>query len=353
MNRYSRDISVAFLSKQNANYLHQSLSQYFRSATVDRFLRDNLDDQIGNFSVLISRELMTSDPLPGVTIDQQITGYNNQFIADEIDFIMKNVLNPRDESAPVTQYTVHDGLPTSRYGPGHHVKSPEDILKTWYYDSGRPVQSREDVAGDIGAESNQFYWGGQSGCMSTRDIFRVEYSGTAYPNGGSGNYPHNFSEHMTPNKIATIPYAPARSPLHTGITFANQSNLGTQNHVDMYEKNSNKVAMNNMREAYALTPFGVSTPAADARLLERRTFRYNNEIPRYEARLQKRNLDRDVSEGLRNAERGCMVHGYDMSSIHRRMENNKNVASQYRGAPSSMDLSSNYISTGDPGTTYY
>lgn len=292
MNRYSRDISTTFLSKRNVDYLCSRLSQYFQSITVDKFLRDNLDDHVGNFSTLIVHELMTSDPIPGVTMMQQVMGYNNQFLSDEIDFIMHNVLDPRDESAP-TQYTIHDGLPTSRYGSSHHIKSSDDILKTWYCDSGRPVQSREDIAGDIGAETNQFYWGSQS----------------------------------------------SKNSLYTGITFADQSHLGTHNHVDMYN-NSNKVALNNMRDSYAITPFGVSTPAADKRLLERNIFRYGNEIPRYETRLQRRNLDRDVSEGLRNAERGCMVHGHDMSSIHRRMDNNHTIATQYGPAPNKMDLSS-------------
>jgi hypothetical protein len=46
---------------------------------------------------------------------------------------------------------------------------------------------------------------------------------------------------------------------------------------------------------------------------------------RYEARLYNRNLERDIDEGLRGAERDCMVHAHDMTSLYNRIDHKNEV----------------------------
>jgi hypothetical protein len=122
--------------------------------------------------------------------------------------------------------------------------------------------------------------------------------------------------------------------------------------VEQYENTSYKQALNRNVYPHEATPFGVSSPAADARLLSRRTFRRNeagaeNGVPRYESRLYNRYLERDVAEGLHNAEKGHLLSGHDMASIHRRQEHK-------RAAHARWDMSvPSHLRLQQPGSNMY
>ena len=281
MNRYARAIVREFASGENQHYLRASLSETFNDQKVTKYLDVHLIDSMDNFISVIEQELSVSDPFPGVTILDQLNSFNNQFIKTRLSFIKSHVL-AADENVPM--YVVKDNLPTSRRGLAHFQKSPDDILKTWFANSGRGVQAREDNQGDVGGYN---------------------------PHHGQGD------KHMM-----------------TGITFCDQRGLGTQNHVEQFGTGMME-SLNRGHMPHEATPFGVSTPDADQRLLGRRTFRSNrdgveNGIPVYESRLYNRYLERDISEGLRNAEKGCKVSGHDMSSIYRRLDHKQAARSRYR-----------------------
>jgi hypothetical protein len=289
MNRYARAICEEFGSNENMQYLSESIAaQFNHHHKVMRFLRASLRDQVDNFIDVIEQELSLSEPLPGVTIIDQLHCFNNQFIGGRCHFIRAHVLM-NDEKMPM--YVVSDNLPTSRRGLKHHQQAPNDILRTWLGNSGRGVNVREDCAGDITGSS-------------------------------SGRNPY---------------YGPGDNHLTTGIMFCDQSSIGTQNHVEQYENTSYKQALNR-GYSHESTPFGVSTLASDARLLQRTIFRRDetgveNGIPRYERRLYNRNLERDIGEGLRNAEKDYMLHGHDMTSINRRLAHKQSARVQYMAEP--------------------
>ena len=119
---------------------------------------------------------------------------------------------------------------------------------------------------------------------------------------------------------------PSGDGVVTGIRFCDQSEKGQQYHLFRYENNPFKNSLNSCTEDYQKTVFGISTPAADARLLSRRTFRdgaggVENAVPFYQKSLFHRELDRDISEGLKGTERLGINRGYDMQSIICRQNN--------------------------------
>jgi hypothetical protein len=90
----------------------------------------------------------------------------------------------------------------------------------------------------------------------------------------------------------------------------------------------------NRESDYTNTSFGTATPASDRRLLERRTFRNNSEgvengISAYEARLQRRPLERDIDETLHGAEFGCNLYSYDMGDLRCRVDSNIAARAQF------------------------
>lgn len=279
MNRFARTIIAEFTSKENIEKLYTALNNHFRNQKVYRYLEEHFEGNIEHFAEVIERELSLSDPLPGTTVRDQLIGFNNQFILDRIHFIKSHIV---DDDIPM--YIVKDGLPTSRRGLKTYQKKANDILETWRGNSSRCVQAREDSSGDI--------------------------------------YPNNPY------------YGQGDQRMETGIVFCNQSEVGTQRHYEQFYNRSYMNALNRGHLPHEETSFGVSTPAADERLLSRRIFRYNeagieNGVPRYESRLYRRNLERDVSEGLRNAEKGCVVHGHDMTSLYKRLDYKRKVRQQH------------------------
>lgn len=300
MNRYAREVIREFCSAENREYLEDAVRRRYPSMRVKNFLADHLDSAISHFAESIQSELAMSTPLRGTTIFDQLNTYNDQFISQRIHAIRTHVEGPA-----VPLYAVTDGMATSRATVAQHQAHPNSILDSWRVNPGRTPQMRED---EQGYDSNPYYGGGS----------------------GDG------------------------SRLRTGIVFCDQREYGTQNHVEQYENTSYKHALNNHGPAtHEDTPFGVSTPSADARLLSRRTFRRNeagveNGIARYEARLYNRPIERDISEGLRADSRNysydrsaTITGGYDMSTLHARIAHKRAGQAQYRpgcGADPTMRL---------------
>lgn len=281
MNRYARDIVYLFGSDQNREYLATELRKYFKNHTVSRFVNEHIHNLVDNYIDRIEEELSVSDPIPGTTIEDQVESFNCQFIIDRIGYIRNHVLS-QDEP----RYTVTDGMPTSRFGAKHHNSNADRQLQTWAMNPGRGVQGREDSHGE---NSSNPYWGRGDG--------------------------HVIS----------------------GIEFCDQSELNTSNHVSQLLGTSYMLALNNDSQPHTNDAFGNATPHSDARLMQRRIFRSNeagveNGIPRYESRLYKRNLDRDVKESLQGKERDCMIHGYDVESLRCRVDNKQKVKDKYGSA---------------------
>lgn len=267
MNRHAKNIIGEFNSIQNRRYLFTTLLNEFHSPAVDQFLYEHFAQNLASFVARMQKEIALSDSMPGMTVADEVRAFNLAFLRDRCDFIRKHVL-------PDTQiiYSVTDGNATSRYDLTHHQRSANDILQAWQSNPARGIQSREDP----------------------------QAKGTP---------------------LAAAPH------IETGITFCDQSETNTSNHVSQFFTPMMK-QMNTLspEDAHCGSGFGTATVESDRRLQSRRVFRSNesgeeNGILNREKRLQRRNLDRDVSENLRGTgEMGCHLSGHDMSSLYRRMD---------------------------------
>lgn len=276
MQRRTGEIFRQFTSASNVARLEVILARRFDNPAVTAFLKQNTRDFAGRFSQSMWRTYNTSAPLPGISPASELQALNNEFLDYMVTQIEQHVLI---EEVPV--FTVTDGMPTSRRGLDHHLMNPNQMLETWKHNPGRNVQSRGDRAGDN-------------------------------PN----NPYHANTDHL----------------LQTGITFCDQSHMGVNQHGDMMMTSYIR-ALNTGPGDYTNTAFGNSTPESDARLLSRRTFRSNeageeNGIPRYESRLYKRFVERDVDETFSGdsfeyqastAQDGHQ-RGYDMSELRSRVD---------------------------------
>ena len=400
MNRFAKGIISEFMSVRNRDALVDTLLAKFNyDVAVARFLREHIGTNMEHFAESITQEILTSSPLPGVTMLDQLICYNAQFMLQESKLISDAVLELVDETA---QYTVSDGISTTRYGQAHYNGKPDDILRSWWSNSGRTAQARDDAPADltintynaesalgdpVGHHTGVAYQNGYR-CSPTATyesmrgvrenvtngpIWANPYTTAARPynsgvdsravvgeygaNGnviGGGPRTWNNGSHgqqATNDPSSTrIQYPLARAPVRcgsgnverNGITFSDQSDLGTSNHVAQYENTSYKVWLNNNKThlPHETMIIGDSNPIADQRLLSRRVFRSNfatdgpveNAIPNYELRLQRRALDRDISETLHNAEKGCIVLGHDMSTLRDRLNKKQHTQARYNPA---------------------
>jgi hypothetical protein len=252
---------------------------------VSDFLNNNLQGHLDRYAKRISRELMNADPLPGSSCTDEIKCYNEQFLREMSNYIHDHVL----VSAP-NYYSVNDGLPISG---NHAAKAPDQLLQEWTRNARSNLTYREDPSADL------------------------------YQHAGAGAV----------------------------VTFYDQSAVNLNQHIGMYENTSAKYALNRDYQAHTSTPFGVSNYAADSRLLSRvgSIFRRNedgipNGIPNYEARLYRRNTDRDIREGLKGGGEslGCMQRGYDMTDINARISMQQQTRSLYT-APSPPNTYNNWV----------
>jgi len=394
MNRFAKGIISEFMSVRNRDVIVDALlAKYGYNPAVARFLHEHIGTNMEHFSESIAQEILTSSPLPGVTMIDQLNCYNHQFILQESKLISDAVMETVNET-PV--YEVTDGISTTRYGQAHYNGKPDDILRSWWSNPGRTAQARDDAPADLTVNP----YNAESAIGDTvghhTGIYRNRHSGYAQPAyesmtgprenvtngpiwanpyttaarpynsgvdssavideyGANGNAPRgnrtwnngSHGQQATNDPSGTriqYPYARApvrcgNTPANTGITFSDQSELGTSNHVSQYENTSYKVWMNNDKThlPHESSVFGDSNSAADDRLMSRRVFRSNfatdgpveNAIPTYELRLQRRALDRDIGETLHNAEKGCIVLGHDMSTLHDRINKKQQTKARY------------------------
>ena len=288
MNSHAREI--IFLWSRDGNLLtvwRAILAQFPDNPKVRLYMRQNFAADADRFIDHMWQALRLSSPMPGTTPQHQVAAFNRQFLRDRCDFIVHHVLG--DEAVPV--YTVTDGLPTARFGAAHYAQADANcILATWNTVATQPVQARDDHQGSAGQLA------------------------------ANGYNPFNGQ---------------ADSHMATGITFADQSELGTSSHVAALLDDPSIIALNRGTPAYMDTAFGNATPASDERLLSRRIFRSNEEgvetgVRMGEVRLQRRNLDRQITETLRNTgEMSGLSRGYDMSSLYCRVAQKQNIQQFY------------------------
>lgn len=253
MNHHARQIINYFVSSENREYLLTELINTTnispQNQKVRRYLQFTFYDNMKFYVRAMEQELNSSDPMIGTTVDSEVRYFNRQFIKEQIKFLQHYV----SESIFPQHYHAGESL---RYQEQNNFDHSDDILKKWKDNSARPRAPRDDCDGDERYDD-----------VSINDI-------TA------------------------------------GIAVCDQSTLGTQNHLSQYENTLYKSALN-VGPHYLNTPFGVSTPAADARLLSRNTFRKNelgaeNAIPRREVRLHSRSIERS-NEGFRSGERESIL----------------------------------------------
>jgi hypothetical protein len=288
MNSHAREI--IYLWSRDSNLLtvwKAIIAQFPDNPKVMLYMRQNFAQDADRFIGHMWQALRLSSPMAGTTPKHQIAAFNRQFLRDRCDFIVHHVLG--DEAVPI--YTVTDGLPTARFGAAHYAQAdPNGILATWNTVATQPVQARDDPAGAAG------------------------------PLQQGGYNPFNGQ---------------AQGHMATGITFSDQSSLNTSSHVSALLDDPSIVALNRGAPAYQDTAFGNATPASDERLLSRRIFRRNEEgvengVRMGEVRLQRRNLDREITETLRNTgEMSGLSRGYDMSSLYCRVGQKQNVRQFY------------------------
>lgn len=268
---YSSALYTQLISPGNREHVKRIIAGRLgpRSAA---FVDENFDRVLSEFARDAERSHRSSDLMPGITVRDQLHLSNEQFIR----YFLALAGGP-GEGAEL--YVVNDGLAASRRGDtsrlspggGRTVPSANDVLQSWNRQAGRGVQIRED------------------------------------PQSVNGN-----------------PYYHPAAGGRAEVVFCDQSDVGVNQHEQRYVNTQYKAALNQSRD-YERDPMGVSTAASDARLLSRRVFRNNeagveNGIARYEARLYRRNLDRDVSESLRGGERDYQQRGYDMTSLYTCMD---------------------------------
>jgi len=240
---------------------------------------------------------------------------------------------PQDAQLGVSNggiYSQYGASPAINYNANYQQHYRENVTNgpIWanpYTTAARPYNSGVDplaVIGEYGANGDapRFSRTGNNGSHGQR--------ATNDPSGTNLQYP-----------LGRAPLRCNTQPATVGITFMDQSELGTSNHVSQYENTSYKVWLNNDKTClpHENKVFGDSTPEADERLLSRRIFRSNfatdkpveNAIPNYELRLQRRAIDRDIDETLHNAEKGCLVLGHDMSTLYNRIDRKQQTQARY------------------------
>jgi hypothetical protein len=296
MNRYARAVITEFMSDQNEKFLANKLLQHFNDTRVYEFINQQLHSFMYNFAAKMQEELSLSDPMPGISLLDQLNCFNRQFLADRANYIRAFVLKD-DDRRPM--YMVKDDIPTSRHGIKHFQQPANNILNSWTFNAAPGLQVREDPSGDVS------YVMGRS-------------------NGNTGGGPHGYGSVSNGARSYNPYYSQDNSAMATGIVFCDQSDLGTSNHLELFDTSYVR-NLNNDPQPHTNDMFGNATPASDARLLSRRIFRNNergveNGIPVYEQRLYRRNLETNIDEALRPGERGCMVHGYDMAELRSRVD---------------------------------
>ena len=343
MNRFSRCVVFGFRSPANKQKLYAALVHSFPCEyhqAVTRILDEQMDVFINAFAVRMEQEFKSSEPLDGTTPETHLRHINVQFVHDRHDFILRYILGVDGDtndgemsmwatSAPPIAFTVDDGKPVSQYGSRYWNRGANAILDDWRMNAARGVQFRDDPA--------------PIGGMTAADRTKCE-------SGGARRHGEQPAEYFVPDSVNKRCVDPGVNEARRGgITFSDQSAIGTSQHYDQLFGRKYVQAMNTWPLYNGAV--GWSTPESDERLLRRRVMNSDESCPdtrlggcspsmnfgpcastravgseggarRYEKRLYKRNLDRDITESLRNTEHLASYRqgGYDMSSLYKRVD---------------------------------
>ncbi len=268
MNQNAQRVLYRFRSQENKAGLFAALSKVANTERSINLLKTNFGQFVNHFSVRIDHELANSDPI--MSADDQVTCFNAVFLKEYRATILNEV-----QCDNAVRYNVGDGNSTTRNSKWDQTK-PNDLLESWKGNVGRGYQSRDDP-----------------------QYIRRRESTVDIVNG-------NCSQFM-----------------QTGVTFCDQSGIGTSRHIDALLGN-NYIQSLNKEGGHENYVVGEANAITDARLLSRRIFRDGgdgeNTIPNYERRLYRRHFDRDIDEDLSATQYGFMQHGFDMKPVSRRLD---------------------------------
>jgi len=243
-------------SQENVRYIYHGIlgaAIDIPEDIVKTHINTHLRPQLDHYLRRVEQELFMSDPLPGISARYEIRMLLDKFINEQIRFISSG------DACPVV-YGVGDDhmLSTQRVSPG---VTADSMLSRWKDTPAKSVQLREDQAGDT--------------------------------------YRSNYTSHGD-----------------SAIIFCDQSSIGVNSHYSRYENRQMYVDLNATPREHERFIVGESNTASDGRLLDRRIFRNGNNISQYEHRLHRRNVDRDIDEGLSGDSRGAIQYSHDMSQLY-------------------------------------
>lgn len=285
MNTFNKSVIEEIRHPRNVDAMKQYLNAKFKNQTVRTFLDVNFATMVNNACERYERELSVSDPVPGSTVYEQASAFTNQLINDAIGYIGAYVLG--DENGQ-SQFTICDGDPTSRSSLGEHQrKMPDEILASWNKNAGSVLSGRDD---------------------------------SQYGNAPANEYAWNAKNTLNQS-------------LSTGVTVSDQRDIGQNQYYDQLF-NPAFHALNKGRIAGGI--YGDWSPEADERMLSRRIFRdeagTENGIPFYNRTVNKRHVDRDITQNLRQGEYDYKLYKHDVSDLYARADMRK--ASRYSGGAS-------------------
>jgi hypothetical protein len=204
---------------------------------------------------------------------------NRRFLSECSLFLRDHVIAALYGGERPYSYSLCDGAAAARDTTGICTN---EILQQWRGDSGRRMQMREDNI----------------------DLYEDGGANRGMPSGG-----------LLRSRRANV-------------TFDNNDELGYQRHLEQFE--TSYMRNLNKSRGHESTAFGVSTEAADSRLLDRKVFRseggVEGGIPMREVRLGRRSrVDHGTfTESLRaGGEKGFMLSRYDMGPLVRRVDGRK------------------------------
>jgi hypothetical protein len=375
-----------FLSDENQAQIKSKLKLHFHDdENIKLFIDSDLPRRLFNFSHRIERELSVSDPIEGANLFDEVRSYNTQFIHETIQDVERDIAPNMVPHYTVKEIPQCNGRSMHDKPLPRPNRSPTDELKSWSDNPASLEQYRDDSQGDYRVSDRNRPKGiyrqdattgsacynpdydivgdycavaqyGQNYCRNTsnnyslnqyrtyRDPQDYQKSKSCNPRDYAGNWASNTKVYPygNPSYLPELQRQPLRkegfasqpTPYETSvpsISYCDQSGIGTGFAHDYQFNTFYSQRLNKDKDPHTLQPFGYSTPESDARLLSRRTFRKNedgeeNGIPRYERRLQRRNLDRDIGETFADTQYDYKQRGYDMSDINKRVNHKQRVA---------------------------
>lgn len=249
-------VADLFASKKNKAYLLSSMNKVFEDHEDQlKIISNNFDDFFKSAVRKTYAEASTSDPVPWMTEERQLSAYNQNFIRDLSGFLVS--LN---KQTPMSFSLSESGAESS---VATYDETPDELLAKWRKKPINARSVREDPAIDFGFD------------------------------GKEGNTSGGF--------------APT-------IDFCDQDSDNMQQHLAWlqggYRGKFNK-------QGSATDFVGSGTEASNNRLLSRRIFRteggIENGIPRRQ--IKRRYYERDQKESFSGIEREAPIRGYNMTSL--------------------------------------